>query len=117
MELTWNITNEPTHDIQRAVRLRKFDADFDNKSIKMYCIVTPSNPTRMVRETEVILTADNSTFVNAQGQDVEPDEEGNKPEGAFGEYDFLMQYLNNPVILGDLFGAYVAKADLKERFN
>jgi len=112
MELTFNISNEPTYDIQRIVTLRKFEADFGVQEIKMICVVAPVIETRMARATEVILTASNRDFVNAQGEEVEAE-----TEGAIGEYDFLMFYLDNPVILGNLFGAYVSKADLKGRFN
>lgn len=112
MILTFNISSEPTHNIERMIRLGKFESDFDAAQIKLYCIIIPNLPTRLVRETEVVLIADNTTYVNAQGQEVQ---EGT--EGAVGEYDFLVKYLNNPVILGELFAFHIHKADLKGRFN
>lgn len=58
----------------------------------------------------VVLTANNSTMVDANGV---PVEEG----GVMGEFDFFMLLLNNPVVIANLVAAKVQWADSIGRFN
>jgi hypothetical protein len=71
------------YDVQRVVLvLNVFHYDSEGNAITYF-------------PKQVELIASNTTFVNPQdGQILQPDEDGNYPEGAMGEYDYLWYIVN-----------------------
>ncbi len=64
------------------------------------------------------LTASNATMVDVQGKYLQPDSEGNYPEGAIGEYDFWLAFTQSGTFEYDkVFENVIKKADFYKRFD
>lgn len=110
--------------LQRKVDVEKFVIEFSLTEIHFYYIVYFFNAQGESLDTfkEPLvgnkLTASNDMKVDEQGNYLAPDSEGSYPEGAVGEYDFWLAFIQNATFTyAQVFEQVIAKADTYHRFD
>jgi len=118
--MVYNISNEPTYGFKRKVEVAQIHIgfmDFVNKSVSLYFIVkyyeADNTPITIIPSKSVILRADNTTWVDVDGNIVE---EGSL-DAIMTEYDFFMMLMDQPIIISDIVESKVTWADSLGRFN
>jgi hypothetical protein len=110
--------------LQRKVAVCYLGFDFETQEVHFFYIVYYYNAQGASIDSfkEPLkgkkLTATNATKVNAQGDYLQPDDEGNYPEGAIGEYDFWLAFTQSGTFNYDsVFENVIEKADEYKRFD
>jgi hypothetical protein len=118
--MIYNISDEPTYGFKRKVEVANIHIglqDFADKAVNLYLTVkyyeADDTPITIIPPKGVILRADNTTWVDVDGNIV--------PEGDIAavmtEYEFFMAMMNVPIVISDIVEAKVAWADSLGRFN
>ena len=118
--MIYNISDEPTYGFKRKVEIVQIHIgfkDFINKAVNLYCIVNyyeaDDTPITIIPAKDVILRADETTWVDVDGNIVE---EGSL-DAIMTEYDFFMMLMNQPIIISDIVESKVTWADSLGRFD
>jgi hypothetical protein len=119
--MIYNISDEPTYGFKRKVELSQIYIgfqDFVDKSVSLAFVVNyyeedGTTLITLIPKKQVILRADESTWVNSNGTIVP---EGD-PTAVMTEYDFFIMLMNVPIVISDIVEAKVAWADNLGRFN
>jgi hypothetical protein len=119
--MIYNISDEPTYGFKRKVEVTQIFIglqDFIDKAVNLYLIVKyyesdGITPITIIPFKEVTLRADNTTWVDVDGNIV--------PEGDIAaimtEYDFFMMLMDQPIIISDIVESKVTWADSLGRFD
>lgn len=118
--MIYNISNEPNYGFKRKVELAQIHIgfmDFVNKSVNLFLVVkyyeADDTPIVIIPSKNVILRADETTWVDVDGNIVE--------EGAIDaimtEYDFFMMMMTVPIVISDIVESKVTWADSLGRFD
>ena len=118
--MIYNISNEPNYGFKRKVELAQIHIgfmDFVNKSVNLFLVVkyyeADDTPITIIPSKNVILRADNTTWVDIDGNIV--------PEGditaVMTEYDFFMLLMDQPIVISDIVESKVIWADSLGRFD
>jgi hypothetical protein len=118
--MIYNISDEPVYGFKRKVEVASIHIgfeDFVDKAVNLYLIVkyyeNDGTPINIIPAKGVTLRADNTTWVNSDG-DIVPEDD---PAAVMTEYDFFMAMMNVPVVISDIVESKVAWADSLGRFN
>jgi hypothetical protein len=118
--MIYNISDEPTYGFKRKVEpilIYIGFKDFVGKVVNLQFIVNyyeaDDTPITIIPAKDVILRADNTTWVDVDGNIV--------PEGDIAavmtEYEFFMMMMTVPVVISDIVESKVTWADSLGRFN
>lgn len=118
--MIYNISDEPNYGFKRKVEISNIQIgfqDFVDKAVNLHLIVkyyeNDGTPITLIPAKSVILRADNTTWVDVDGNIV--------PEGDLAavmtEYEFFMAMMDTPIVISDIVEAKVAWADSLGRFN
>lgn len=119
--MEYNISNEPTYGFKRKVTVAQIHIGFEefvDKCVNLVLTVKyyesdGTTPITIIPPKGVILRADNTTWVDVDGNIV--------PEGDIAavmtEYEFFMNLMNVPIVISDIVQAKVSWADSLGRFN
>lgn len=119
--MIYNISDEPTYGFKRKVEVGSIEIQIEDisgqcvnlKLIVRYYENDGVTPMRLIPFKWVTLRADNTTWVDVDGNIV--------PEGDIAavmtEYEFFMIMMEVPVVISDIVEAKVAWADSLGRFN
>jgi hypothetical protein len=119
--MIYNISDEPVYGFKRKVEVANIHIGFQefvDKAVNLYLIVKyygsdETTPINIIPAKGVTLRADNTTWVNSDG-DIVP--EGD-PTAVMTEYEFFMAMMEIPVVISDIVEAKVTWADSLGRFN
>jgi hypothetical protein len=118
------ISNHSLSGLNRKISVSKFEIDFELSEIHFYYIIYffNSNGDSLDSFKEPLvgskLTASNDMKVDEQGNYLQPDENGSYPEGAVGEFDFWLAFIQNDTFTyAQVFAQVIAKADSTNRFD
>ena len=118
--MIYNISNEPTYGFKRKVEVAQIHIgfmDFVDKSVSLCFIVkyyeANDTPITIIPSKNVILRADNTTWVDATGTIVP---EGD-PTAVMTEYNFFISLMDVPIVISDIVESKVTWADSLGRFN
>jgi len=119
--MIYNISDEPVYGFKRKVEVASIHIgfqDFVDRAVNLYLIVKyygsdENTPIDIIPAKGVTLRADNTTWVNSDGDIVSQDD----PTAVMTEYEFFMAMMNVPVVISDIVEAKVAWADSLGRFN
>jgi hypothetical protein len=118
--MIYNISDEPTYGFKRKVEIVQIHIgfkDFINKAVNLYCIVNyyeaDDTPITIIPAKDVILRADDTTWVDATGTIVP---EGD-PTAVMTEYDFFIGLMQLPIVIEDIVESKVTWADSLGRFD
>jgi hypothetical protein len=119
--MIYNISDEPTYGFKRKVEVTQIFIglqDFVDKAVNLYLIVKyyesdGVTSITLIPPKGVILRADNTTWVDVDGNIVE--------EGSIAaimtEYEFFMMLMDQPIIISDIVESKVTWADSLGRFD
>jgi hypothetical protein len=118
--MIYNISDEPNYGFKRKVELANIHIgfkDFANKAVHLNLIVNyyenDGTPITIIPFKNVILRADETTWVNSNGTIVPKGD----PTAVMTEYDFFMAMMDVPVVISDIVEAKVTWADSLGRFD
>jgi hypothetical protein len=119
--MIYNISDEPNYGFKRKVEVAQIHIGFEDFIDKAVNLVTSVKyyeadgitPITLIPAKGVTLRADNTTWVDVDGNIVE---EGSI-DAAMTEYDFFMMLMNVPIVISDIVESKVAWADSLGRFN
>lgn len=118
--MIYNISDEPNYGFKRKVEVARIHIgfmDFVDKAVNLQFTVnyyeSNGTPITLIPPKEVILRADETTWVDQNGTIVW---EGD-PTAVMTEYDFFMMMMNVPIVISDIIEAKVIWADNLGRFD
>jgi len=119
--MIYNISDEPNYGFKRKVEVAQIHIgfeDFVDKAVNLFLIVKyyesdGTTPITIIPPKGVTLRADNTTWVDVDGNIVEQ----GSIDAAMTEYEFFMMMMNVPIVISDIVEAKVAWADSLGRFN
>lgn len=118
--MIYNISDEPIYGFKRKVEVTKIHIgfiDFVDKAVNLFFIVNyyeaDDTPITLIPPKEVILRADETTWVDQNGTIVP---EGD-PTAVMTEYAFFMMLMDVPIVISDIIAAKIVWADNLGRFN
>ena len=119
--MIYNISDEPNYGFKRKVEISNIHIgfqDFVDKAVNLHLVVKyyesdGATPITLIPAKSVILRADNTTWVDVDGNIV-PEED---LAAVMTEYEFFMAMMNVPIVISDIVEAKVAWADSLGRFN
>lgn len=118
--MIYNISDEPKYGFKRKVDVAAIHIglkDFMDKAVNLHLVVNyyddKGNTIDIIPSKVVILRADNTTWVDANGNIVQ---EGD-PNAVMTEYDFFIMLMNVPVVISNIVESKVAWADNLGRFD
>jgi hypothetical protein len=119
--MVYNISDEPNYGFKRKVEVAQIHIgfeDFVDKAVNLFLIVkyyesNGTTPITLIPAKGVTLRADNTTWVDVDGNIVE---EGSI-DAIMTEYEFFMMLMNQPIIISDIVESKVTWADSLGRFN
>ena len=119
--MIYNISDEPVYGFKRKVEVASIHIGFQNfvdKAVNLNLMVkyygsNENTPIDIIPVKLVTLRADNTTWVNSDG-DIVPEDD---PTAVMTEYEFFMAMMEIPVVISDIVEAKVTWADSLGRFN
>lgn len=119
--MIYNISDEPTYGFKRKVEVAQIHIgfmDFVNKSVNLFLVVKyyeadAVTPINIIPLKNVILIADNTTWVDVDGNIVEQ----GSIDAVMTEYEFFMMMMTVPVVISDIVESKVTWADSLGRFD
>jgi len=123
LKMPVNISKSPITGLNRVVDINSFNWIISDDKIILDTVCYNIKDEKLftskeVNEFVVKLVADNSTMVDPKtGAIVDPDENGNYPDGLMGQYDFMKMLSKIPVLMEEMLINYVLIADSRGRYN
>ena len=118
--MIYNISDEPTYGFKRKVEVSSIHIgflDFADKAVNLYLVIkyydNNGDIITLVPEKRMVLRADNTTWVDQNGNIVSEED----PTAVMTEYEFFINFMNVPIVISDIVEAKVTWADSLGRFN
>jgi hypothetical protein len=118
--MIYNISDEPNYGFKRKVEVLNIHIGLQestDKAVNLYLTVkyyeVDDTPITIIPAKGVTLRADNTTWVDVDGNIVEQ----GSIDAAMTEYEFFMMLMNVPIVISDIVESKVTWADSLGRFN
>lgn len=111
------ISDHPILNLPRVAYALSLHESEEREDVSIVVEIKTFKDSEEVHSKIVTLLANNSTKVDNEGNILVVNDEGNYPEGAIGQYDYLKAAINSGINYYTLKKLHITQADQRGRFN